>query len=92
MTVITKRCFTVIRKFSYHSDMKAIHRCGQATVEYIFILAFVVFLGLQVTARFTDFFRTSMGSVGHVLSTHLIIGACPEDCFTNAFRNGYNSP
>jgi hypothetical protein len=62
---------------------------GQATVEYIFILAFAVFLGFKVTNVFTNFLRDSMGNVGHVLSTHLTIGVCPSDCFYAGFENGY---
>jgi hypothetical protein len=69
--------------------MIATSRRGQATVEYIFILAFAVFLGLKVTNLFTNFFRDSMGSVGHVLSTHLTIGICPKDCFFGGYSNGY---
>jgi hypothetical protein len=62
---------------------------GQATVEYIFILAFAIFLGLKVTDKFTGFFRDSMGSVGHVLSTNLIVGVCPRECFFAGYHNGF---
>lgn len=64
-------------------------KCGQATVEYIFILAFAIFLGLKVTDKFTNFFRDSMGSVGHVLSTNLIVGVCPQQCFFQGYYNGF---
>lgn len=69
--------------------MITLKNCGQATVEYIFILAFAVFLGLKVTNLFTNFFRDSMGSVGHVLSTNLTVGICPEDCFFSGYANGF---
>ncbi len=69
--------------------MVASNQSGQATVEYIFILAFAVFIGLKVTNSFTDFFRDSMGSVGHVLSTNLTVGICPSDCFFAGYANGY---
>ena len=62
---------------------------GQATVEYIFILAFVVVLGFKITNLFTNFFRDSMGNVGHVLSSHLTVGICPEDCFFGGYANSY---
>jgi hypothetical protein len=70
--------------------MIALRRGGQATVEYIFILAFAVFFGFKATNLFTNFFRDSMGSVGHVLSTHLTVGICPNDCFFAGYHNGYD--
>lgn len=69
--------------------MKLINKRGQATVEYIFILAFAVFLGLNVTRQFGGFFQDSMGSVAHVLSTNLIVGVCPRECFFSGYENGF---
>lgn len=62
---------------------------GQATVEYIFILAFVLILGIKITNLFSNFFRQSLGSVGHVLSTNVTVGVCPQDCYFPGFVNGY---
>jgi hypothetical protein len=64
---------------------------GQATVEYIFILAVAVLLGFEVTKRFTNFFQGQLGRVGHVLSSHLIVGVCPQNCFYGAYLNGYRN-
>ncbi len=69
--------------------MKKNKTSGQATVEYIFILAFAFFLGIKVTNLFKDFFRDEMGKIGHVLSTHLIIGVCAEKCFFDNYKNGF---
>lgn len=69
--------------------MRLSKRRGQATVEYIFILAFAIFLGLKATDKFTDFFRDSMGNVGHVLSSNLTVGVCPRDCFFDGYYNGF---
>jgi hypothetical protein len=63
---------------------------GQATVEYVFVLAIIVMLGFEVTRRFTNFFSDQMGRVGHVLSSHLIIGVCPTKCFFAGYSNGYS--
>lgn len=63
---------------------------GQATVEYVFILAVAVMLGFEVTRRFSTFFQDQLGRVGHVLSTHLIVGVCPRECFFGGYYNGYN--
>jgi hypothetical protein len=65
------------------------HHSGQTTVEYIFILAFVLLLGFNITNLFTDFFRNSMGKVGHVLSVNLTVGVCPHECFFAGYVNGY---
>lgn len=70
--------------------MNRFNRRGQATVEYIFILAFAIFLGRQVTSQFTGFFEDTMGSVAHVLSTNLIVGVCPRDCFFAGYANGFS--
>lgn len=69
--------------------MMAFKSSGQATVEYIFILAFVIYFGLNVTKVFSNFFRDSMGSVGHALSTHLMVGVCPQNCFYTGYKNGF---
>ena len=69
-------------------------RCsrGQATVEYIFILAFAVIIGVKVSSLFGGFFRNSMGGVGQVLSTNVPVGVCPGECFFAGYVNGYVGP
>ncbi|MFP5386468.1 MAG: hypothetical protein ACLGHN_10340 [Bacteriovoracia bacterium] len=69
--------------------MKAHSSCGQATVEYIFILAFAVILGFNIINKYTTFFSESMGGVSHVLSTHLTIGVCPVECWFDGYHNSY---
>ena len=66
------------------------HNNGQATVEYIFILAFAIILGFNVISKYTDFFSDSMGNVSHVLSSHLSIGICPTECWFRAYENSYS--
>jgi hypothetical protein len=63
--------------------------CGQATVEYIFILAFAIIFGFNVISKYTDFFSDSMGSISHVLSTHVTIGVCPQNCWFDGYDNSY---
>jgi hypothetical protein len=63
---------------------------GQATVEYIFILAFVVFIGFKISNLFSNFFRDSMGNVGHVLSTNVTVGVCPQQCYFEGYVNGFS--
>jgi hypothetical protein len=62
---------------------------GQATVEYIFILAFAVIFGVTVLNKYTEFFRDIMGGVSHVLSTHLIVGTCPTECWFSGYENSF---
>jgi hypothetical protein len=69
--------------------MKSKKGRGQATVEYVFILAFALFLGRAAVLQFSNFFRDQMGQVGHVLSTHLMVGICPSNCFYDGYKNGY---
>lgn len=69
--------------------MKNKKTAGQATVEYIFILAFALFLGRAAVLQFRTFFQNEMGKVGHVLSTHLNVGICPETCFFAGYKNGF---
>jgi hypothetical protein len=69
--------------------MKAKRSCGQATVEYIFILAFAAFLGRTAVLQFRNFFQGEMGKVGHALSTHLVVGVCPTNCFFSGYKNGF---
>lgn len=64
---------------------------GQATVEYIFILMIAVLLSFQITEKFANFFKDQMGKVGHVLSTHLMVGVCPINCWHKGYNNGYLS-
>jgi hypothetical protein len=72
----------------YHQDMRSCSR-GQATVEYIFILAFAAILALNIANKFTGFFSQQMGGIGHVLSTHLTVGICKSECWFAGYVNSY---
>jgi len=63
---------------------------GQATVEYIFIMFVAISLSSAIVNKFSNFFKDQMGKVGHVLSTHLIVGVCPQRCFFAGYKNGQN--
>lgn len=71
--------------------MKTDKHCfyGQATVEYIFILAFAIIFGFNIINRYTNFFSDSMGNVSHVLSTHLTVGICPTECWFAGYANRF---
>lgn len=62
---------------------------GQAAVEYLFVLVFMVLLSARIVTRFGNFFRDSVGNLGHVLSQNVIVGVCPRTCFFEGYGNGY---
>lgn len=69
--------------------MKSKKGRGQATVEYIFILAFAAFIGRAALLQFRNFFQGEMGKIGHELSVHLTVGVCPQTCFFDKYKNGF---
>jgi hypothetical protein len=60
---------------------------GQATIEYLFILIFIVGLSLKVVGAFSDFMRESVGNLGHELSVNLSSGVCETICYFPGYRN-----
>lgn len=74
-----------------HGSMKSMKSksLGQTTVEYIFVLAFAIILGFNIVNKYTEFFRDAMGSLSHVLSSHLVIGVCNKECWTKGYANSY---
>lgn len=65
---------------------------GQATVEYILLLAFLMTISLTLVNSFTGFMTSNIGNLSHVLSYNLSVGVCREECFFSSYRNGYRSP
>jgi len=70
-------------KFYYN-----IQNTGQATLEYLFIMVFVLSLSLKLIGSFSEFMRDSIGNLGHVLSTNLTTGVCKSECFFGGYSNG----
>jgi hypothetical protein len=62
---------------------------GQALVEYMFVMLFIIGISVKLVGSFTDFFRDSMGNLGHVLTLNLMVGVCADDCFFSNYKNGY---
>ena len=62
---------------------------GQALVEYLLLTVFMMLLSSKLLLGFTDFMRDSVGNLGHVLSVNLTVGVCPEECFFDAYGNGF---
>lgn len=65
-------------------------RSGQALIEYLFVLSFVIVIGGRLLNAFGDYVSESIGSFNVVLTKHLVVGVCQTDCFTSSFLNGRN--
>lgn len=63
--------------------------CGQATVEYLLLLAFLLTISINLVSSFTTFMSDNVGNLGHVISYNLSVGVCDEECFYPSYRNGY---
>ena len=61
---------------------------GQALIEYMFVMLFIIGVSVKLIGSFTDFFRDSMGNLGHVLTMNLMVGVCSDDCFFAGYKNG----
>ena len=64
---------------------------GQATVEYLLILSFILIISLKLVDSFTEFMVDNIGSLGHVMSYNLSVGVCNEECFYDGYKNGFKS-
>lgn len=62
---------------------------GQATVEYLFVMLFIVSISVKMVGAFSEFMRDNVGNLGHVLSMNLTVGVCQKQCFYGGFKNGY---
>lgn len=63
-------------------------RKGQALIEYIILLAMIGFISTNVVKKLGNFLATSSGNMAYVLSLHLSVGVCPQNCFFSGFANG----
>ena len=60
---------------------------GQATIEYLFVLLFIIFLGGQFLKYMGIFIGNYVGGLAYWLSNHLATGVCEKSCFFNGFVN-----
>ena len=74
-----------------NSSQSFIFSSGQSTIEYILILAFVVFITVKIVSSFSDLFGSGSGSINHILSSHLKVGVCASECWFESYFNGYKS-
>lgn len=67
----------------YNSD-----QMGQALVEYLLLLVFLVVISSKIVGTFTDFMSDSFGNLGHAMTVNLTVGVCAEECFFAGYKNG----
>lgn len=63
---------------------------GQAMVEYLLVVVFLITLTIKVVGGFTDFMATTVGNLGHVLTYNLTVGVCQDECFYSGYGNGFS--
>lgn len=63
---------------------------GQAMVEYLFVMLFIIIISVRLVGAFTDFMRDSMGNLGHIMTMTLTTGMCETQCFFTGPGNGHN--
>lgn len=68
---------------------KSFKSAGQATIEYLFVMVFIVSISIKMVTAFSEFMRDNVGNLGHVLTMNLTVGVCKEQCFYGGFKNGY---
>ncbi len=71
-----------------NSRQVRVRESGQALVEYLLLVAFLIILTSKIAFTFRDFMRDSVGNLGHVLSLNLTVGVCEEQCFFKQYANG----
>ena len=54
---------------------------GQALIEYLFILALIAVVGGHFAGAFGEYVGHGMGTLNSVLSDHLSVGICQDECF-----------
>ena len=59
---------------------------GQATIEYLFVMIFLVLVSIKLVGAFSDFMRDSVGNLGHVLTMNLTTGVCQKDGFFSNYK------
>ncbi len=69
----------------------SLQKSGQALVEYLLLLVFLIMITSRLVGGFTDFMSDSFGNLGHVMSINLTVGVCEEDCFFKGYKNGFRS-
>ena len=60
---------------------------GQAVIEYLIIFGFMSLLAINLSKGIGSSMESAVGSLGHVLTQQLSVGACATNCFGYNFVN-----
>lgn len=77
-------CLTSFKEIHVFKKSKS----GQALIEYIILLAVVGFISTNAVKKLGSFLAQSSGNLSYVLSVHLSVGVCKENCFFSGYENG----
>jgi hypothetical protein len=61
---------------------------GQALIEYMFVLIFIMFFAFNLAQMMRGFFQDNFASFAHILSKNLSSGVCSNICFYEQYENG----
>ncbi|MDH4466554.1 MAG: hypothetical protein QE271_00730 [Bacteriovoracaceae bacterium] len=64
---------------------------GQAVIEYLFVIMFIIFFSFNLTLMVRDLFQTNFASFAHILSKNLSSGVCPKICLYDQYENGHKN-
>jgi hypothetical protein len=62
---------------------------GQAMIEYLLLLVFLLILSSRMISGFSSFMSDSIGNLAHVLSLNLSTGICENECYFKGYLNEY---
>lgn len=64
-------------------------KSGQALIEFVFVLLFIITFSVKTVTFIGDFMRDSFGNLAHVISLNITVGTCANECFFSGYANGY---
>ena len=67
--------------------MKLRNKNGQAFVEYILVFSLFTLISLGLINAFNSMMDSTFTSFSYILSQHLSVGVCENDCFFNGYSN-----
>ena len=63
------------------------YKRGQAMVEYLLIFSLAALIGINMIKGLAGYVDTSISTFGNVISKHLAVGVCENDCYFSGYLN-----
>lgn len=67
--------------------MKSCRKSGQALIEYLILFSFMSIIGVGMVKGLSSIMENSVNRFGYILSKHLSVGVCPQDCLYGGYLN-----